>query len=177
MPGEIVLPPTRPQSEWVRGRPVQRVSGTYEHGALVAELAAVLRPWARGRGRLAIEWRQRVAIAGELTRPLVPDLAFRSYDALPADADALTVATPIGAPTVTFEVLAKHELRSDLADKIATYLRAGCAAVVVIDPATETIAAHDREGSRAWNVGETFALDALPGFALDVGALFKEARK
>jgi len=42
---EIRLPETKPQSEWVRGRPVQKVSGTYEHAALQAELAAILRPW------------------------------------------------------------------------------------------------------------------------------------
>lgn len=174
---EIVLPQTKPQSEWVRGRPVQKVSGTYEHAALQAELAAVLRPWARaGRGRLGTEWRFRVSVAGELARPLVPDLAFRSYAALPADAPAQDVAVPRGAPTVAFEILVKHELRADVDDKIRTYLRSGSDAVVVVDPATETIAVHDAEGVRTWRPGEILRHAALPGLALDVGPLFERAR-
>ncbi len=174
---EIVLPQTKPQSEWVRGRPVQKVSGTYEHAALQAELAALLRPWARaGRGRLGTEWRFRVAVAGELARPLVPDLAYRSYDALPKDAPATDVAVPRGAPTVVFEILVKHELRADIDDKIQTYLRSGSSAVVIVDPATETVAVHDVEGMHVWRAGETLRHDALPDFALDVGALFERAR-
>jgi Uma2 family endonuclease len=173
---EIVLPQTKPQSEWVRGRPVQKVSGTYEHAALQAELAAVLRPWARGRGRLGTEWRFRVSVAGELARPLVPDLAFRSYDALPKDAPAQDVAIPRGAPSVVFEVLVKHELRADVEDKVRTYLRSGSDAVVIVDPATETIAVHDIDGSHIWRAGETLEHSALPELALDVGALFARGR-
>ncbi len=174
---EIVLPQTKPQSEWVRGRPVQKVSGTYEHAALQAELAALLRPWARaGRGRLGTEWRFRVAVAGELARPLVPDLAFRSYDALPQDAPSTDVAIPRGAPTVAFEILVKHELRADIDDKIQTYLRSGSGAVVIVDPATETVAVHDVDGARVWRPGETLRHEALPGLELDVGALFERAR-
>ena len=173
---EIVLPYTKPQSEWVRGRPVQKVSGTYEHAALQAELAAILRPWARGRGRLGTEWRFRVAVAGELARPLVPDLAYRSYAALAKDAPAQDVSVPRGAPTVVFEVLLKHELRADVDDKVRTYLRSGSEAVVLVDPATETIAVHDVEGTRTWRGGETLEHPALPGLVLDVAALFESAR-
>jgi len=173
---EIVLPQTKPQSEWVRGRPVQKVSGTYEHAALQAELAAVLRPWARGRGRLGTEWRFRVAVPGELARPLVPDLAYRSYAALPKDASAQDVSVPRGAPSVVFEVLVKHELRADVDDKVKAYLRAGSDAVVLVDPATESVSVHDLEGTRTWGPGETLEHPALPGLALDVGALFERAR-
>jgi Uma2 family endonuclease len=176
-PREIVLPQTRPQSEWVRGRPVQKVNGTYEHAALQAELAVVLRPWARGRhGRLATEWRFRVTPAGELTRPLVPDLAFRSYDALPRDAAPQAVTVPLGSPTVAFEILAKHELRADVDDKVRTYLRTGTDAVVIVDPENDTIAVHDRDGTRVWSRGETMAHPALPDFTLDVAGLFDRAR-
>jgi len=175
---EIVLPTTMPQSEWVRGRPVQKVSGTYEHAALQSELALLLRPWAReGRGRAAVEWRFRVVPPGEIVRPLVPDLAYRSYEALAADAPPQAVAVPLGAPTVAFEVLAPHELRSDVDDKIRTYLRAGSEAVVVVDPATATIAVHDAGGTRIWYEGETLVHDALPGLAIDVGGLFARARR
>ncbi len=175
---EIVLPRTMPQSEWVRGRPVQKVSGTYEHAALQAELAVLLRPWAReGRGRLGTEWRFRIVPPGEIVRPLVPDLAFRSYAALAEDAPPQAVTVPLGAPTVAFEVLAPHELRADLDDKIRTYLRAGSEAVVVVDPSTATIAVHDGGGTRIWREGETLVHDALPGLAIDVTGLFRRAQR
>jgi Uma2 family endonuclease len=174
---EIVLPRTKPQSEWVRGRPVQKVSGTYEHAALQAELATLLRPWSRGRGRAGTEWRFRIVPPGEIVRPLVPDLAYRSYAALPPDAPPQAITVPLGAPTVAFEILAPHELRSDVDDKIRTYLRAGSEAVVVVDPATATITAHDADGTRVWREGETFVHRALPEFALDVAGLFERAHR
>ena len=176
---EIVLPQTMPQSEWVRGRPLQKVSGTYEHAALQAELAILVRTWACGgrHGRAGTEWRFRVFPPGEIVRPLVPDVAFRSYAALAEDAPPPAVAVPLGAPTVAFEVLAPHELRSDVDDKIRTYLRAGSEAVVVVDPSTSTVAVHDPGGVRIWREGETLVHDALPGLAIDVARLFARARR
>jgi len=176
---EIHLPYTRPQSEWVRGRPVQKVIGTYEHAALQAEIVMLLRAWAVAgdHGRVGTEWRFRLGPAGEMVRPLVPDVAYRSYASLPRDASALEVATPSGAPTVLVEVLAKHELRADVDDKVRTYLRSGAEAVLLVDPTAETITVHDRDETRTWAVGEQLVHRALPGLVVDVGALFVRARR
>jgi hypothetical protein len=57
---EIVLSITKPESEWVRGRAVQKVSQKRDHGRVQAELVAALVSWARGRGEVATEWRFRV---------------------------------------------------------------------------------------------------------------------
>jgi hypothetical protein len=81
---EIVLPETKPETEWVRGRAVQKVSATYWHATLHGLIFAALRDWAdAGRyGRVGTERRFRVAPPGEVVRPLVPDVAYLSYAAL-----------------------------------------------------------------------------------------------
>ncbi len=54
---EIVLPETKPETEWVRGRARQKVSRTYSHGALQGRLFTALSAWADdgARGRVATE--------------------------------------------------------------------------------------------------------------------------
>ncbi|HEV3086152.1 MAG TPA: Uma2 family endonuclease [Candidatus Elarobacter sp.] len=173
---EIVLPETKPETEWVRGRALQKVSPTYDHSALQIELGIALRTWATagGHGRVGPEWRFRVAPPGAIVRPLVPDVAFLSYDVLPPAArDEAQV--PLGAPTVACEVLSPRNRRRDVEDKIATYLAAGTAAVIIVDPRKVTVTVHDRDGARVLHRGDTLTHPALPGFSLDLNALFERA--
>ncbi len=176
---EIVLPETKPETEWVRGRARQKVSPTYDHSALQGLLFMALRIWADdgGHGRVGTEWRFRVAPPGAVVRPLVPDVAYLSYADLAADAARELVQVPLGAPTVAVEVLSPDDRRPDVEHKIATYLAAGTSAVIVVDPHRETIAVHDAGGVRALRAGDILTHSALPGFALDAGALFARAKR
>ena len=176
---EIVLPETKPETEWVRGRARQKVSPTYRHGALQSLLVMALRTWADSgsRGRVATEWRFRVAPPGAVVRPLVPDVAYLSYADLAAVAPSDVVEVPLGAPTIAVEVLSRDDRRADVDHKITTYLAAGTDAVIAVDPKRETIAVHDRDEVRVVAAGETLTHPALPGFALDVGALFARAKR
>jgi Uma2 family endonuclease len=175
---EIVLPETKPETEWVRGRALQKVSPTYDHSTLQRELLIALWMWAQDgfRGRVGAEWRFRVAPPGAIVRPLVPDVAFLSYDVLPRAARA-EAQVPLGAPTVAFEVLSPGNRRRDVEDKIATYLAAGTAAVVVVDPRKVTVAVHDCDGLRILRRGDTLTHPALPGFSLGVDQLFDRAMR
>jgi Uma2 family endonuclease len=175
---EIVLPETKPETEWVRGRALQKVSPTYDHAALQLLLGMSLREWADNgaHGRVGSEWRFRVAPPNAVVRPLVPDVAFLSYPELPADAPREAVQVPLGAPTVAVEILSPDDSEADVADKIATYLAAGTSAVLVVDPSDQTITVHDGT-TRVWRANETLTHDALPGFALDVAALFARAKR
>lgn len=176
---EIVLPETKPETEWVRGRALQKVSPKFSHGSLQGLLFMALRNWADagGHGRVATEWRFRIAPPGKIVRPLVPDVGYLSYAALPADAPGDLVEVPLGAPTVAVEVLSRGDERADVADKIATYIEAGTAAVIAVDPQQETIAVHDRGGVRVLRARDTLMHPALPGFALDVAELFARAKR
>jgi Uma2 family endonuclease len=175
---EIVLPETKPETEWVRGRPLQKTGGTYRHGLLQVLLATALMEWAEeaNRGRVGIEWRFRVRPPNEPARPLVPDAAYLSYDALPAGAPRDAVAVPLMAPTVAVEILSPDDRDIDVLDKVATYLAGGCRAIVIVDPDTEQVTAHDRDGEHKV-AGPTFQHPALPGFSLDLQALFERARR
>jgi Uma2 family endonuclease len=171
---EIVLPETKPETEWVRGRALQKVSPTYTHARLQLLIGAALSEWSDSgnHGRVGSEWRFRVAPPGKIVRPLVPDVSFLSYAALAADTPFDDVQLPLGAPTVAVEILSPDDRRRNVEHKIAVYLSAGTEAVVVVDPRQRTIAVHDRAGVRMLRAGDTFEHTSLPGFSLDVGALF-----
>jgi Uma2 family endonuclease len=175
---EIVLPETKPETEWVRGRALQKTGGTYNHGAAQGKFAWLLHMWANAQhGRVAPSWRFRVAPLGAIIRPLAPDVAYLSYEAVAADAPSTAVDVPLGAPTVAVEVLSEDDLALDIEDKIATYLAAGTAAVVVVNPEAESMSIYNAHRVRRLRAGETFTDSALPGFALDVAALFERARR
>jgi Uma2 family endonuclease len=176
---EIILPETKPETEWVRGRALQKVSPTYDHGTLQGLLFMALRTWADGevRGRVATEWRFRVAPPGAVVRPLVPDVGFLSYDALPADALPEDVQVPLGAPTVAVEILSPDDRPRDVEHKIETYLAAGTTVVALVDGRRERITLRDMFGVRELLRGDTLTHEALPGFALDVASLFDRAKR
>jgi Uma2 family endonuclease len=176
MQNEIVLPETKPETEWVRGRPLQKVSPTYRHARLQSLMWLALDAWADGRGRVGTEWRFRVVPPGEIIRPLVPDVAYLSYDRLGPEADD-AAQVPLGAPSVAVEILSPDDRPHDVRDKVATYLRAGTDAVIIVDPKTETVRAECAAGVTRFGLDEMFRHQALPGFSLDVSDYFAKARK
>ena len=176
---EIVLPETTPETEWIQGRARQKVSPTYDHGALQGQLYMALWLWAEAgaHGRVASEWRFRVAPPGAVVRPLVPDAAYLSFAELPSDAARELVQVPLGAPTVAVEIRSPDDRRAYVEHKVATYLASGTSAVFIVDPHRETIEVHGRDGMRTVRGGESLTHPALPGFALDVAMLFARAKR
>ena len=104
---EIVLPITEPETEWVRGRALQKMSPTRDHSRLQMKIAFALDAWATGRGEVGPEWRFHVAAPGEPRRPLVPDVAFVSEERLRGLARN-AIQAPKFAPTVVVEVLSRR---------------------------------------------------------------------
>lgn len=170
---EIVLPETEPETEWVRGRPLQKVSPTRTHAKLQLHLGGLLTAWARGRGEVGSEWRFRVAPPGTVRRPLVPDLAFISNDRLRGlsydDAEC-----PALAPDVAIEILSPDDRKRDVDHKIGVYLSAGSQLVIIIDPLKRSVALHD--GSRSTLLreaaGDVLRHSVLPGFSVRLADLF-----
>ncbi len=171
---EIVLPPTKPETEWVRGRPLRKMSPTRDHGRLQMKFAFALDGWARGRGEVVTEWRFRIAIPGEARRPLVPDVAFVEADKLRELSDDALQSPPF-APTVAVEVLSPDDDARDVDSKIDVYLRGGSALVIVIDPAARVIRLHDAASSTRLTAHDVLRHKALRDFELPVGAFFADA--
>jgi Uma2 family endonuclease len=173
---EIVLPETTPESEWVRGRPLQKVSPQRTHSRLQGAFTIRLDRWAMGRGEVGPEWRFRVAPPCEVRRPLVPDVAYVSHERLRTLSDAELEAPPI-APDIAVEILSPDDRRADVEDKIGVFLRAGSSLVIVVDPQQRIIELHD--GAKTVRLDETAAIEhqALPGFSYPVGELFAVLRR
>ncbi len=176
MQTEIVLPETKPETEWVNGRALQKVSPTYRHSRLQSQFWVALNDWAEDRGRVGIEWRFRIAPPGESIRPLVPDVAYLSYDRLgAAEEDAAQI--PLATPNIAVDILSRDDRPRDVRHKVETYLRAGAEAVIVVDPKTETIRAESLDGVVTWSIGDVLVHVALPDFMLDVAAYFASAKR
>lgn len=168
---EIVLPETKPETEWVRGRALQKVSPQRTHSLLQGALTAQLRQWAQARGEVGPEWRFRLAPPGEIRRPLVPDVAYISNERLRPLSDTEIEMPPV-APDVAVEVLSPDDRRVDVDDKIATYLRAGSLLVMVVDPFKRIVEMHDASHESRLGEGELIEHAALPGFLYSVHDLF-----
>jgi Uma2 family endonuclease len=153
---EIVLPETRPDTEWLRGRAVQKVSPKRKHGVLQLWFGARLSGWARGKGHVGSEWRFRVAPPNEVIRPLVPDLSYLSYDRMRGATDE-EWDTPLVAPDAAVEIRSPGDRRADL---------------IVIDPRTRTVSSHDASGVHTYTEAQSFEHAALPGFAVNITEMF-----
>lgn len=168
---EIVLPETKPETEWVRGRPLQKVSPQRTHSWLQGALTIELTRWAMGRGKVGPEWRFRVAPPGEIRRPLVPDVAYVSNERLHTLSDADLEVPPL-SPDVAVEILSPDDRRIDIDDKISAFLRGGSSLVVVVDPQPRIVELHDRSGVVRLDEDDVIEHAALAGFAYSVRALF-----
>ena len=105
---EIVLPETKPETEWILGEPVQKVSPTTRHSSVQTKWLLVLATSYGERAQVGAEWRFRLAPPGEVLRPLVPDVAFVWTDRFRGmtleEADV-----PAFAPNVAIEILSRDD--------------------------------------------------------------------
>jgi Uma2 family endonuclease len=175
MQREIIVPDTEPATEWILGRPVQKVSPKRKHAVLQLWLGARLQRWAHGRGAVGSEWQFRLAPPRELVRTLVPDIAYLSIERI-GDASEEEMDAPLAAPSVAVEILSPEYRAAHVTHKIEVYLAAGSDAVIVVDPSAEVVVAHDPQGTRTFRRGERFEHPALPGFAFDVGEMYDAMR-
>jgi Uma2 family endonuclease len=173
---EIVLPETKPETEWVRGRALQKVSPTWNHSRLQGALFLALSAWGADRGEIGIEWRFRVTPPEAITRPLVPDLSFVRNERLrPFSDDEIQI--PLLSPDVAFEILSPDDRRPDVEDKVAVYLCAGTELVVLVDPWARTVTLVDAQVRRLLGERDTLEHPALPGFSLRLERLFATLRR
>jgi Uma2 family endonuclease len=140
-------------------------------------MVSALAAWAdrTGSGRVGTEWEFRITPPHEPTRPLVPDVAFLSYERLGYNDDE-AAQIPYMAPDAAIEILSPRDRRSDIDEKIRVYLASGAALVLLIDPQARTFTAYDNAGSEAFGAGATFEHAALPEFSLIVASVFEKAK-
>lgn len=171
---EIVLEETQPATEWILDRPVQKVSPQWNHAALQLAFGERLRSWARGRGRVGTEWRFRITPPGEITRPLVPDVAYLSTERS-RDLTTAERQVPPVAPDIVVEILSPDDRSADVDHKRASYLAAGTRLVILVDDRTRTVSAYGGDGSTTtFGDGSTFAPEGFPGLEFPLSEIFSE---
>lgn len=172
---EILLPQTEPETEWVRGRALQKVSPQRDHARLQLAFGMALDRWAAGRGEVGTEWRFRIAPPGDVRRPLVPDVAYVANERL-RGLSGQDLQVPPFAPDVAVEILSPDDRRDDVNDKIAVYLRAGSAVVIVVDPERRTVELHDVAHIKRMDETGVIEHPALPNFSYGARELFAVLR-
>ena len=173
----IIEHQTKPASEWIGGRVVQKVSPRERHARAQGRIAAALLAWAdrSGCGRVGTEWEFRIGPPGEEVRTLVPDVAYLSYERLGYDEDDAAQA-PYVAPNVAIEVISPDDRRRYVDEKICVYLASGAELVVLIDPQQHTAALHDAACVTNLGAQDIFIHSALPGFAIRIGDIFAKPK-
>ena len=171
---EIVLPETKPETEWILGRAVQKVSPFRTHAKLQGAIVIALGLWSKGRGDVGPEWRFRVAPAGEIRRPLVPDVAYVSNERL-AGLEGRELEAPEFSPDVAVEIRSPRDRTRRIEHKVGVYLATGASLVIVVDPRHRTVQLHDVHGVRELTGEDVIIHPALPEFSLALLELFKAA--
>jgi Uma2 family endonuclease len=174
---EIVLPPAKPALEWINGRILQKMSPRRRHALAQGRFFAALDVWAqvRGCGMVGTEWECRIAPPDEIRRPLVPDVAYMSYERIPFDRidDA---AIPRVAFKAVVEVLSPDDRMTDVEEKVRVYLACGTIAVFLVDTQNQTVTIRD--GAEAVTLGRSQDVrhPSLDGFVMPAGHLFDPPR-
>jgi Uma2 family endonuclease len=170
----ISLPEAKPAFEWVNGRPLQKVSPKRRHALAQGVFDTALGLWARERGcgMVGPEWRFQVKPPGQYRRPLVPDVAYLSYERMPYE-EQLATEEPNIAPDVVVEVLSPGDRVRDVNEKVRVYLAAGTSVVFLVDPRRRIVRVIDGHGRRTLSEDGLLAHAALPGFTLAGRDLFE----
>ena len=169
----IRLDADKPYVELIDGIEVRKVSPVNRHGYLQIEFGVLLKPWARSRGRVGTEIRFWLVSEGDRPTSLVPDVAFVSNARIAALDEASRQRMPF-APDLAVEIRSPHDRARNVARKIELYLEYGSKLVLDIDPKRSTIVAYDAHGVRTFVRSDRFEHPALPGFAFDIDAFFRE---
>ena len=130
--------------------------------------------WARdgGRGTVGTEWEFRLEPPGDVRRPLVPDVAYISFDRLPYD-DEAAAETPHVAPDVVVEVLSPGDRRADINEKISIYLACGTLVIFLVDTTAQIVTVRDAARTVKLSRHDEIIHSAMPQFALRVSELFE----
>jgi len=157
--------------ELIHGEIVEKMP-TEEHGVLVARLVAKLLGYVDDNdlGRVAVEPRHRAP--NDELNSRIPDLAFTSKDrALPLTKRG---SVPL-MPDLAVEVQSPGQSDKFLADKAAYYLANGSRMVWLVYPSKKLVEVLTADDRQLLIVGDTLSGgDVLPGFTLELAALFKD---
>jgi Uma2 family endonuclease len=156
----------------VRGELVMMSPAGSRHGAIAAELAALLRDFVKPRGLGVVMGAETgFQVSRDPDTVLAPDVAFVRADRIRG---GLPAGFFPGAPDLAVEVLSPGDRASEVIAKVENWLGAGSLVVWVVEPKLLTITVY-RSGREAAVFNPTDTLDGgdlLPGFHASVAEIF-----
>jgi len=158
--------------ELVRGELIMMSPAGSEHGWIVMNIGVPLGAFVKKHslGRVfGAETGFRIGHDPDTVR--APDVAFVATDRA---GQAPAAGFFPGAPDLAVEVLSPDDRPGEVLAKAQDWLRSGCKAVWVVDPAAKTIVVYRPGGTvvRLAPADDPTAEDILPGFRLRVGGIF-----
>ncbi len=167
------LPGDGTRHELVRGELRRMSPASFEHGRMSVNISTPLDGHVRANnlgvvcGAETGFWLSR-----DPDTVRAPDAAFISRERVEAAGD--TGGYWPGAPDLAVEVVSRHDLYTEVEDKVAAWLEAGTRMVIVVNPRRRTATVH-RSLTESATLTERDTLDGadvVPGWRLPVGALF-----
>jgi Uma2 family endonuclease len=169
----IIAPTTKPASEILFGRVVQKMSPSSKHAVAQRRLGTLLFAWCGEAGFVGTEQEFRIGPPGEPARSLVPDVC---YFSLGPEGLAPVLASPYPTfpPMLAVEVLSPDDRVGRVMHKTEVLLRSGTAIVMIVDPDDRSVLIFDADGSRMYEGDATFTHPLLPGLAIPLATLFRD---
>ena len=173
--GWLDVPQTRPATEYIDGRLVQKMSPRPKHWLLAGQLVARVNAWcdATGLGRCGPEADFDLTLPDGGRVRVVPDVVYLSYADV-SKKDLHPESVPQRPPTVAFEIVSPNDPnRPTVQRKLDAYKKAG-ATVVVIDDQARTVTLHaGADQEKTFRENEILELGAMPNFRLDLSDYFR----
>lgn len=161
-----------PRAELVGGQVIELVPPGVRHGVLVLSLGQRLREHVAGRGLGIVVSDTGFILSTEPPTVRAPDVAVVFKRRVPSPLPAKFFP---GAPDLAVEVLSPDDRPSEVAAKVADYLRAGAQGVWLVDPDARTVTVHTHAGVTIFGRDEVLrGAPPLPDFALPLQPVFAE---
>ena len=168
----LALPERKPALEFADGVVTQKVAPKLWHSRLQWEVAALFNHFAEPRGLAFAFPELRCTFGG---RSQVPDVAVIRWERLPVTASGeLEQEDYREPPDIAVEIVSPRQSVRALEQRCRWYVEHGVEAALLVDPQPRSIRVFRPGGSMEIFRGTdsiTFG-DILPGFVLDVQALF-----
>jgi len=128
-----------------------------------------------GLGITGTEWEFRIAPPTEDRRPLVPDVAYVSYERVPFD-QLDDADIPRVAPNAVVEVLSPPDSQADVEEKVRVYLASGTDVVFLVDTSAQTVTVRDGSPPVVLDREQNVEHRRLDGFSMPARQLFDPPR-
>lgn len=128
--------------ELVKGRLIRMPPPKYEHGRIVAAIAALLHAHVKARALGDVLGESGYKLESDPDTVRAPDISFVRRERTIRGARAYFD----GGPDLVVEVLSPDDRPPEVSEKIHEYLTHGVLGVLVIDPGRKTVAVHRPSG-------------------------------